>query len=235
MKIISSVRLYANHLLQSLVVTISLFAFTTVQAQDTKDYKFKLGITYNISTDDKTHNMKMWVSDNDYSAIEASEGGTGAFIIFNMKDKKMVTVMEAQKMAMIMDLNKYQQTIQQQAEDNKDAIAKTKIAKTGVKEKILGYNCDQYKITSDKSESLISITTELGAGFAGFAKSLMMMLNNGGSKGATIPDTQGAENGVMMKLEAKDTSTGKVTKLEATAVDKDGKEINISDYKVMSM
>ena len=237
MKNSSSARLYAKYLLQGLFITVSLLAFTTLYAQADKDYKFKMGITYAISADDKTHDIKMWVSDNDYSAIEASEGGKGAFIIFNMNDKKMITVMEAQKMAVIMSLNKYQQMAQQHVDDSKDAISKTKVTKTGVKEKILGYNCEQYKITSDKSESLVWVTKDLGAGFSGFAKSLMMALNGGkaNTQDALIPDMQGITDGVALKLEATDLSSKKVTTLQATDVNKDGKEINISDFKVISM
>ena len=53
-------------------------------------------------------------------------------------------------------------------------------------------------------------------------------------QGTTIPDAQGA-NGVMLKMEATDLSTKKVTRLEATEVNKDGKEVNITDYNIISM
>ncbi len=221
----------------SLFLFICLLLCIKVQAQDSKDYKFRLGITYNTSSGDKAHDISMWLSDDAYTGIEASENGGSALIIFNMKDKKMITIMEAQKMAMIMDLGKYQQMMNQKMKEAEDSLPKVKVEKTGITEKILGYNCDQYKITSDKSQTFVWITKELGNGFAGFSKSLMMMLSNSGGKmqSTSIPDIQAAANGVMMKMEATDLSSNKVTKMEATAINKDGKEVNISDYKIMSM
>ena len=70
------------------------------------------------------------------------------------------------------------------------------------------YNCDQYKVSSDKSKSLIWLTTELGSGFSNFSKSLMLVLSNGRGRmqGTTIPYAQDA-NGVMMKVEVTDLST----------------------------
>ncbi|SFP57304.1 protein of unknown function [Parafilimonas terrae] len=234
MKNTTSVCYYAKHI-ANLFLLMCLLLCVNVQAQDSKDYKFRLGITYTTTSGDKAHDIKMWLSDEAYTGIEASENSGSAFIIFNMKDKKMITIMETQKMAMIMDLGKYQQMMTQKMKEAEDSLPK--VEKTGITEKILGYNCDQYKITSDKSQTLVWITKELGNGFAGFSKSLMMMLNNGRSKpqGASIPDIQAAADGVMMKMEATDLSSNKVTKMEATAINKDGKDLNISDYKTMSM
>ena len=236
MKNTTSVCNYVKHI-PNLFLFMCLLLCINVQAQDSKDYKFRLGITYNTSAGDKAHDINMWLSDDAYTGIEASEGGGSAFIIFDMKDKKMITIMEAQKMAMIMDLGKYQQMMTQKMEEAEDSLPKVKVEKTGVTEKVLGYNCDQYKITSDKSQTLVWITKELGNGFAGFSKSLMMMLNNGRGKtqGASIPNIQAASDGVMMKMESTVLSSNKVIKMEATAINKDGTELNISDYKVMSM
>ena len=237
MKSILSVCLHSKHILLTLFIITSLLPFKTIYGQDTKDYKFNLGINYDITTDGKTHNIGMWLSDNVYTGMEAKEGGNSAFIIFNMKDKKMITVMESQKMAMIMDINKYPQMAAQQMNDSNKTQPNVQIVKTGVTEKILGYNCTQYKITSEKTESLVWITTELGTGFTNFSNSLMMMFNNGKGKpqGTALPDTKGAENGVTLKLETTDLSTNKVIKLEATAINKDGKEIDITGYNIMSM
>ncbi|HEX5152121.1 MAG TPA: DUF4412 domain-containing protein [Parafilimonas sp.] len=237
MKAFLPVRFSLKYLFMVLLITMSLLTCKIAYAQDTKDFKFKLGITYDVSSGGgESHKLAMWVSEDVYTGMEPTEGNSGVFIIFNMKDMKMLTVMQAQKSVMIMDLNKYQKMAQQNQSTGDKTATQAQITKTGVTEKILGYNCDQYKVSSEKSESLIWVTTELGSGFSDFAKSLMMALNNGRGKtqGATIPDMQGA-GGVMLKMEATDLSTKKVTKMEATQVNKDGKEVNITDYNVMSM
>ena len=224
---------------------IFLSSLLTIQvskafAQETKDFKFKLGITYDISNGDKDkHQLAMWFSDSSYSGMEPAEK-EGIFIVFNMHDMKMLTIMQQQKMIMTIDLGKLQQQYQQkQAENGGDKTApKATVTKTGVTEKILGYNCDQYKITSEKSESLIWVTKELGTGFGDFSKSLMMAMNNGRGKpsgNANFPDAAGMANGVMLKMVATDLSNNKVTTLEAVNVNKDGKEINTEGYQVMNM
>lgn len=225
------------------IIITSLVALSSykVYAQDGTDFKFKLGITYNISSgdNDKQHKLAMWFSDGDYSGMEPTESKSAVFIVFDMKNMKMLTIMEAQKMVMSIDLAKFQQQYQQkQGADENKAAPKATITKTGVTEKILGYNCDQYKITSEKNESLIWVTSELGSGFGNFSKSIMMALNSGrgqGGSNTSLPDTQGAANGVMLKMVATDLSNNKVTTLEATEVNKDGKELNTTGYRVMAM
>jgi hypothetical protein len=150
----------------------------------------------------------------------------------------MITVMEAQKMAMVMDWSKYQQEASQQMKDSGgNAQSNVRIVKTGVTEKILGYNCEQYKITTENSEILTWITTELGTGYTTFAKGIMMALSSGKGKtqGSNVPDMKGLADGITLKMEITDLSTKKVTKLEATAINKDGKEININGYQIMAM
>jgi len=237
MKNFVSTRFSLKYFFIVLIIAMNLLTFKITYAQDTKDFKFKLGITYNVSSGGgESHKLAMWVSENAYTGMEPTEGNSSVFIIFNMQDMKMLTVMKAQKTVMLMDLNKYQQAAQQNQNTGDKTAPQAQVTKTGVSEKILGYNCDQYKVSSDKIESLIWVTTELGSGFSNFSKSLMMALNNGRGKmqGTTIPDAQGA-NGVMLKMEATDLSTKKVTRLEATEVNKDGKEVNITDYNIISM
>ncbi len=221
----------------ALFITISLLPFKSIYAQDNKDFTFKLGINYNATSEGKSNDLLMWVSDKPYTGMEAQASGNSVFIIFNMQDKKMITVMEAQKMAMVMDWSKYQQEASQQMKDSGNAQSNVQIVKTGVTEKILGYNCDQYKITSENSETLTWITTELGTGYTTFAKGIMMALSSGKGKpqGGNVPDMKGLADGITLKMEITDLSTKKVTKLEATAIKKDGKEININGYQIMGM
>lgn len=225
------------------IVACLLFCFAAqfVQAQQaapTNDYKFKLGITYNITSgaNGNMNNMKMWFSENGYTGVEPG-GNNAIFLVMDIPAQKMYTIIEPQKMMMAMDMKSLQQSIPQMQQHGVDTagISKAQFTKTGVTEKILGYNCDQYKITSDNSESLLWATTELGEGFADMAKSLMMALNKGRQGGANLPDTKGALNGVMLKIIVTELSTKKVTTIEATEINKDGKEVNTTGYQMMNM
>jgi hypothetical protein len=227
-----------------ILIAICTFPVGTLYAQESTklpdEYRFKLGITYEISSG-KNNNLKksqdinMWYSEAGYTGVGMGNQ-TAMFMVYDMKSMKMITLMEAQKMAMTMDMKKIaEQAVAKTGATEKDA-GNVKITKTGKTEKILGYACEQYRISSDKSESLVWVTGELGSGFGNYAQSMAMAMGGGkAKKGLGFPDMKGVANGIMLKMEATDPSTGDVMRMEATSVNKDGKKINISGYTMMNM
>lgn len=220
------------------------FQLTTVVAQQSVSladkYKFRLGITYEISAGKKndlkkSQDMSLWYSDLGYTGF-GLKGNTAMFMVYDLKTMKLITLMEAQKMAMVIDMKRMGDKMAN--EENKDKIANAKVTKTGKKETILGYKCEQYQVVSDESESLVWITTELGAGFGDFAKSMAAAMNGARMKnagGISLPDIKELGNGVMLKMESTNKSSGEVAVIVATNVDKAGKEFNTSGYKMMSL
>lgn len=222
----------------------NLFSAAEIYAQESaklrEEYLFKLGITYEMFSGKKDklkkgQEMSMWYSEAGYTGIGMG-GQTAIFMVYDMKSMKMLTLMEAQKMAMVMDIKKLIDQVSDKAGVNANDTPDGKITKTGKSEKILGYTCEQYKVSSDKSETLVWITNELGSGFGDYAKSMAMAMGGGkATKGKGFPDMQDVANGVMLKMESTDTSKGELTRIEATAVDKEGKKINTSGYKMINM
>lgn len=222
----------------------NLFSADGIYAQESgklpEEYQFKLGITYDMFSgkNDKVkkgQEMSMWYSEAGYTGIGMG-GQTTMFMVYDMKSMKMLTLMEAQKMAMVMDIKKLIDQVSDKAGVNADDTPDGKITKTGKSEKILGYTCEQYKISSDKAETLVWITSELGSGFGDYAKSMAMAMGGGkATKGKGFPDMQGVANGVMLKMESTDTSKGELTRIEAIAIDKGGKKLNTSGYKMINM
>ncbi len=203
------------------------------------EFIFRTGISYDIASGksdnvQKIQGMTLWFAEADYMGIEAGAQKM-IFMVYDMKSMKMLTLMEAQKMAMVMDMKKMGQDVAAAADEKE--VPDVKITKTGVKEDILGYSCDQYKVTSETTTSLVWLTTQLGTDFGNFAKSMGVAMGgmNKNKKTGSFPDLKGMAKGAMLKMEATDTSTGDVTTIKATAVNKDGKTINTSGYKVMSM
>jgi hypothetical protein len=226
------------------LITIYLFPAENIYAQEgiklPDEYQFKLGITYEMSSGKnnnlkKTQDINMWYSEAGYTGVGVGNQAA-MFMVYDMKSMKMITLMEAQKMAMIMDMKKMaEQAAAKTGAGEKDA-GDVKITKTGKTEKILGYTCEQYKISSDKSESLVWVTSALGSGFGSYAQSMAMAMGGGkAKKGLGFPDMKGVTNGIMLKMEATDPSTGDVMRMEATSVNKDGKKINVSGYTTMNM
>ncbi|MBG9376828.1 DUF4412 domain-containing protein [Panacibacter sp. DH6] len=224
------------------LLTGVFFFFTpeaALQAQDVTKFNFKTGITYSISEGAKKagNKLTMWFSDGDYAAMEPAENNM-VLMIFDTKNTKMLTIMQAQKMVMTMDFGKFQQQYKdKKTGEDQPSAPKGQVTKTGVSEKIMGYNCDQYKITSAESESLVWVTTELDAGYINFAKSMMMAMNSGKGKTGNnaLGNLQDIANGVMLKMITKDLSNNKEVMLEATNVNTSGKEVDITGYQTMKI
>lgn len=220
------------------------FHLTTVVAQESvtlpDSYKFRLGITYQIATDKnsdgkKSQEMTLWYSGNGYTGF-GLKGNAAMFMVYDIKAMKLITLMESQKMAMAIDMKRISEKMGN--EEMKDKAANAKVTKTGKKETILGYKCEQYQVTTDESESLLWVTTELGAGFGDFAKSMAAAMNGPrmkGGGGINLPDVKELSNGVMLKMETTNKSSGEVATVTATNVDKAGKELKTSGYKLMSL
>ncbi|HEX5024315.1 MAG TPA: DUF4412 domain-containing protein [Agriterribacter sp.] len=231
-----------------LIALIGAITFAVICAEESSaqsgagmpdQFTFKTGITYDITSgksDDaqKIQDMTLWFAEGDYVGIEMGAQKM-MFMVYDLKSMKMLTLMEAQQMAMVMDMKKMGQDVATAAGEKE--VPDVKITKTNIKEDILGYSCDQYKVTSETTESLVWLTTQLGADFGNFAKSMGIAMGGmkGNKKTGSFPDMKGMAKGAMLKVEAKDASTGDMTRIEATAVNKEGKTINTSGYKVMNM
>lgn len=201
-----------------------------------ENYEFALGVTYEMSSGKngnlkKGEQMGMWFSNQPYTGMEVPKQ-KGFFMVMDLKDQKMVTLMTDQKMAMVMDLKKMQEKMKGQVKEENPSDVK--ITKTGKSETILGYKCDQYLIETSDGQSLVWITTELGSGMGNLAKSLSSILSSG-PKPMGLPSMKGIENGVLMRLESTDKKSGNSTRIEAVNVNKDGKKFPTAGYNVMAM
>ncbi|MBL7768019.1 MAG: DUF4412 domain-containing protein [Flavipsychrobacter sp.] len=218
-------------------VLFGLLGMSSAFAQSLpENYEFALGVTYEMSSGKngnlkKGEQMGMWFSNQPYTGME-SPRQKGFFMVMDLKDQKLVTLMTDQKMAMVMDLKKMQEKMKGQVKEENPSDVK--ISKTGKSETILGYKCDQYLIETADGQSLVWITTELGSGMGNLAKSLSSMLSSG-PKPMGLPSMKGIENGVLLKLESTDKKSGNNTRLEAVNVNKDGKKFPTSGYNVMAM
>ncbi len=216
---------------------MALLTIQTVHSQTLPDkYDFNLGVTYETSSGKngsfrKGEQMGLWFSKGEYAGMESPKQ-KGFFMVMDVKDQKMITLMTDQKMAMVMDLAKMKEKMktQQKEEDQADV----KVTKTGKTATILGYKCEEYQVDSESSTALVWITKELGDGMGNLAKNLSTMFN-AGPKSMGMPSMKGMESGVMLKMESTDKKSGNSTKLEALSVSKDGKIISTSGYNVMAM
>ncbi|MBC6491370.1 DUF4412 domain-containing protein [Flavihumibacter stibioxidans] len=217
----------------------------TLQAQNADglqdEYKFQMGITYNMTMEKggrngKTNQMTMWFAPADYAGFDVGEQ-KGMAMVYDFKSEVMVTFMEAQKMGMIIDMKKIHKMVADQAalEGRDLKEEEVKITKTGRTENILGYKCAEYSVVSDKSTGNVWVTSELGAGFGNYMKNFSMIMQGNQKGQSNLPNMKGLASGVMLRMETKETSSGDVSRFDATAVNKEGKIIKTAEYKIMKM
>ncbi|ULQ52051.1 DUF4412 domain-containing protein [Flavihumibacter fluvii] len=228
-----------------LLFIISLLSQKPLLAQDNKpldaEYVFKLGITYEVLVGKPNKSgapieTTAWYSGKKYSGIEMSKG-EGMFSVYDIANNRLLMFMVGQKMAMSMDMSKMGQKIdsmKKQHPEKANIDNDFKVSKTGKSGKVLGYTCEQYQITSKKSNSLIWITRELGTGFANFSQIFPQMMKSNPS-GSSLPDLSGVNDGIMLKMETISSETGDITKMEAKSIHKEGKTIKTAEYKLMAM
>ncbi len=218
-----------------------LFQFiipVTVHAQDDLkgEYTFDLGITYAVSSGKENkmknnENFTMWFTKGDYAGMEVNKQ-EGFFMIYDLADGKMITLMNEQKTAMVMNMKK----MMEQAAQSMDSMKRdndVEITKTGKSDNILGYHCDQYNVKAKDAESMIWITNELGEPSTGFSKSFAIMMAGNRKGKAGGPSTR-MPLGVMLRMEST-TKKGDKSTMEATEIHKDGKTISTSGFQVMKM
>lgn len=230
----------APRYLSFLYFLISLLIAPGMMAQEemADQYSFDLGITYEMATGKpgKLKNntqMSMWFSNADHVGMQAGEQNE-MFMIYDMKSMKMITLMEAQKMAMVMDMKKMQDKMASQVKQQQAAAEDVKVSKTGRSEKILGYSCDEYKISSKEGENLVWITKELGQGMGNFSKKFSSIMNSN-PRSKKVTGFEGMEEGVMLRMEFTSTDGKDASRFEAKEVHKDGKTVSTEGYQVMKM
>ncbi len=196
-----------------------------------EQYSFNLGVTYKMDegkASKKGENLvTMWLSNKPYFGMEMGRNNE-LFMVTDMNTGKSVTLMNEQKMAMVMDLKKMMQQVAN-SEKVKEEAANTKIQKTGKTEKILGYTCSEFVMTTSDGTSRAWITTELGSGMTNYLKSMFMMLP-GKSKQAASWEKAG--NGVLLRLESTNKKN-EVTRMEATEVKKANRVVSTRGFTVM--
>lgn len=185
-------------------------------------YTFKIGITYEVKDDaskSKHNEMTTWYGDEILIGVEAEKS---SFLIMDIKRNALVTFMEASKMYMTIS-NDFSGAIP--ADETNDTNPDFKIEKIGT-EKILGYNCTIYKITTEEGVSKVWYTNDLKVGYNNY----MAAMYQSKKKPKQMP---AITEGVMLKMENTEKGSKKTSTMIATTVNKNGKTLVVSDYKPM--
>lgn len=205
-------------------------------------YKFEFGITYQMSSTNSKGKaqdlpkMTMWMGESGVSAIHTNEQNTT--MIMDMEKETMVIIQENEKTYMAIKSN-FKAASEQILKASKDAANEEDIVTDDMKmekigsEKLLGYNCDIYKISSNETESKVWVTQDINFDYSkmagGFSNSF------GGKQKSSLPNVKGMPMGMMLKVITINNKSNETMTMEATEVFKNGTIFKLSSYKKLGM
>jgi hypothetical protein len=137
-------------------------------------------------------------------------------MIYDYDKMEMITLMPSEKMYMTMSLK----SAVEAASNNKSG-EKFELRKTGEKEKILGYNCEKYLMTSADTNMEMWLTDELGA-YMGMSSAM----SGGRGRGGQTPQAQAWEKALEgknlfpMHMVGLDTKGKENFRMEVSAIEK---------------
>lgn len=147
--------------------------------------------------------------------------------IMDFQNNAMIMIMEQQKMANIMSMDELSDMA-----ENEETMEEATITKTGQTKKILGYRCEEYKMTSADMEGNIWIAPKVEAYDQSFLKHL-------GNSAFTNKTELMELKGLMMEMEitVKPDKKNKSTdmKMNIISFEEKEKEIVMSNYKSLNM
>lgn len=156
-----------------------------------------------------------------FMRMDATAGGHQSSVIFDSKNKQMIILIPERSMYMVRSLAGQGSTPSYGGQGYPGAAAPQgnpgKLEATGETEKILGYTCTKYVVTSSGGDSTqIWVTDQLGM-FGGF--------NLGGGPGGRSPVPQGWASALQGKsffpMRVIGTENGKTFRMDVTAVSKE--------------
>lgn len=188
------------------------------------EYVFNANITYQIESgkNKDVNTVTYFIGESCFKAEMAKDMA----MIFDSKNKVMITLVEASKMAMVMSSDKMNAYAQNQPTDKDQK--NYKITRTGKTKVILGYTCEEVIAESDDSKSVIWIAKNTGINisesFANYFASNM--------KGASNEAYQG---GLMMEMTNYNTKGEIQAHLLLTAISKEVSKVFIGSYKITTL
>ncbi|MFT4022589.1 MAG: DUF4412 domain-containing protein [Flavihumibacter sp.] len=211
-----------------------LLACTIVQlpAQSVPaEYKFKIGITYDVSASGRNSQMTSWYSGGATMAMSAGSKND-MFIVYDISSNQAVTFMPAQKMYMTMDMDKMKQRMAKMGKTS-GAPKDYKISKTGKTDTIAGYACEQWLISTNESKSLVWVSNDVGIDGVSFEENIATLFQ-------AMPGTAGfpalnGVKGVMLKLATTSLKDNKTVSVEARSINRDGLVFKTEGFKGMAM
>lgn len=205
------------------------------------EYQYDNSITYTLSTTTKKKKTTMEINymipnSGNHLITSMNTSGVNIISIIDFSNNKMISVMEQQKMAMVMNLdNKLFATIVGIETENANSESESnEIVKTGNSKVILGYNCEEYTISSENSTGYYWITQDAGISMNNlFSANNPVFKNNDVFNGFQTPNDGTILEMNMTTKDSKNRETN--TTLIVKELDKTGGDISLNGYQILSL
>jgi len=147
--------------------------------------------------------------------------------IMDFQNNAMIMIMEEQKMANVMSMDMISDVT-----ENEDSEAEKTIIKTGQTKEILGYRCEEYKITSEDMEGNIWIAPDIEAYDQSFLKNLG---NSTFAKETELTELKGLMMEMEMTIKSGKKNKSTDMKMNVISFEEKETEIVMSNYQPLSL
>lgn len=208
-----------------------------------ESYVFNTMVMYELTT---VHNNKpsivnyeMWFSENEgYMATKVKSNNDGnskdmpssMVSILDDKNQAMIILMEEQKIAQLLSMNKIKEIAVEENESESENTEFKSLQKTGSTKKILGYDCEEFSSQNDTNKFSYWITKDLDL----FQKNMFFNISKslGGNTFENIPENA---QGFMMEMHFENLSDKEKGSMTVTNIERTNKKIMMNDYQLMSL
>lgn len=192
-------------------------------------YVFDVSCTYRIDVKEGANKPQTitYLFGKDAFKADVAEGTS---MIWDSKNKVMITIMEAQKMAMVMSTDRVEAMMNQKTgkgsgQEDRDV----KVTRTGKTKVILGYTCEEMVIESDGHKTQLWLAKNTGVNITEafatyFSKSM---------EGAY--DSDATAGSVLMEMTAYDKHGKETTHMLMTALSKTTVKFFLGAYKITTL
>lgn len=211
-----------------------------INVEDSYSFDTKVSYLMTIEENGKTSeiNYEMWFpSEGNFMATkivssndpENKDLPTSVVSIFDDDNQAMIMLMEEQKMAQMISMDKIKGIAEKENQAEKLETELQSIKPTGKTKNILGYLCEEFESEDETSKFSCWVTKELSL----FQENMFfnMIQTLGGNTFESIPEDA---QGLMMEMSFEDTSTKEKGRMKVTAIESVPNKINMSDYQVIN-
>ncbi len=211
-------------------------------------YTFDTNVVYKMHmiSDGKPASMdySMWFThDHNYMAtkienIENEESKNKEtqmemFTIIDEKNEAMIMLMESQKMAQVISMEKIKNLANSQVDKKNNEIVTPNIKKTGRTKKIIGYTCEEFSGQTEDGIISFWITHDINL----YQKNMFLNMSKslGGDQFQSFPD---AAKGFLMETNFEDNTgknKGDKTSMVVTKIDKKSLQISTKEYQKIDL